>query len=128
MMSVSMNRSIRGNPRIRSRADAYFKEGQSAAGTADDYVRLTVFLAAFLFLAGIGSRFPLCAARYGLVGLAAVLLVISIVQLLSLPGPPPDSRPRRGPSRRARWAASKSGRHGLESAVLRRFSHPLLSA
>lgn len=70
------------------RADAYFTEGQSAAGTADKYVRLTVFLAAVLFLIGIGSRFPVRVARYGLVGVAGVLLAISIVQILSLPGPP----------------------------------------
>jgi hypothetical protein len=73
---------------LSARADAYFNEGQSAAGTADKYVRLTVFLAAVLFLVGIGSRFPVRAARYGLVGVAAVLLVVSIVQLLILPGPP----------------------------------------
>jgi hypothetical protein len=73
---------------LSTQADAYFESGQSAAGTADKYVRLTVFLAAVLFLVGIGSRFPLRAARYGLVGVAAVLLLISIVQLLSLPGPP----------------------------------------
>lgn len=69
---------------LSAQSDAYFREGQSAAGTADKYVRLTVFLAAVLFLVGI----PVRAARYGLVGVAAVLLVISIVQLLSLPGPP----------------------------------------
>ena len=73
---------------LSARADAFFDEGESAAGTADKYVRLTVFLAAVLFLVGIGSRFPVRAARYGLLGVAAVLLVISIVQLLSLPGPP----------------------------------------
>ena len=73
---------------LSARADAYFNEGQSAAGTADKYVRLTVFLAAVLFLVGIGSRFPVRAARYGLVGVAGVLLAISIVQILSLPGPP----------------------------------------
>jgi hypothetical protein len=73
---------------LSARADAYFNEGQSAAGTADKYVRLTVFLAAVLFLIGIGSRFPVRAARYGLVGVAGVLLAISIVQILSLPGPP----------------------------------------
>ena len=73
---------------LSARADAYFNEGQSAAGTADKYVRLTVFLAAVLFLVGIGSRFPVRVARYGLVGVAAALLVISVVQLLSLPGPP----------------------------------------
>ena len=73
---------------LSARADALFSKGESAAGTGDKYVRLTVFLAAVLFLVGIGSRFPVRAARYGLVGVAAVLLVISVVQLLALPGPP----------------------------------------
>jgi hypothetical protein len=73
---------------LSARADALFSKGQSAAGTGDKYVRLTVFLAAVLFLVGIGSRFPVRVARYGLVGVAAVLLVISVVQLLALPGPP----------------------------------------
>jgi hypothetical protein len=65
-----------------------FSRGESAAGTGDKYVRLTVFLAAVLFLVGIGSRFPVRSARYGLIGVAALLLVVSMVQLLSLPGPP----------------------------------------
>jgi hypothetical protein len=73
---------------LTAQATAYFSEGQSAAGTADKYVRLTVLLAAVLFLVGIGSRFPVRLARYGLVGVAAVLLVVSVVQLLGLPGPP----------------------------------------
>jgi hypothetical protein len=63
-------------------------EGESAAATADKYVRLTILLAAVLFLVGIGSRFPVRSARCGLVVVAAVLLVISVVQLLTLPGPP----------------------------------------
>jgi hypothetical protein len=73
---------------LTAQADDYFTEGQSAAATADKYVRLTVFLAAVLFLVGIGSRFPVRVARYGLVAFAAVLLVVSVVQLLGLPGPP----------------------------------------
>lgn len=73
---------------LDAQADTYFSEGESAAGTADKYVRLTVFLAAVLFLVGIGSRFPLRAARYGLNGVAGVLLLIAVVQLLGLPGPP----------------------------------------
>ena len=73
---------------LTAKADAYFGQGESAAGTADKYVRLTVVLAAVLFLVGIGSRFPLRSARYGLVGVAAALLVLSVVQLLGLPGPP----------------------------------------
>jgi hypothetical protein len=73
---------------LSTQADASFRAGEAAAGTADKYVRLTVFLAAVLFLVGIGSRFPVRAARYGLVGVAGVLLIVSIVQLLGLPGPP----------------------------------------
>ena len=67
---------------------ALFSEGQVAAGTADKYVRLTVILAAVLFLVGIGSRFPIRIARYGLITVAGALLVVSLVQLLGLPGPP----------------------------------------
>jgi hypothetical protein len=71
-----------------AQADALFSAGQSAAGTSDKYVRLTVLLAAVLFLVGIGSRFPLPVARYGLIAVAAALLIFSVVQLLGLPGPP----------------------------------------
>lgn len=73
---------------LTARANADFNEGEAAATTADKYVRLTVVLAAVLFLVGIGSRFPVLVARYGLITLAAALLVVSVVQLLSLPGPP----------------------------------------
>ncbi len=73
---------------LNAQADAYFSQGEEAAGTADKYVRLTVVLAAVLFLVGIGSRFPVRVARYGLIGVAGVLLIFSIVQLLGLPGPP----------------------------------------
>ena len=73
---------------LTAQADAYFTQGQDNAATADKYVRLTVLLAAVLFLVGIGSRFPLRAARYGLIGVASALLVVSVLQLLSLPGPP----------------------------------------
>jgi hypothetical protein len=73
---------------LNARADAYFREGEHAAATVDNYVRLTVIFAAVLFLVGIGSRFPVLVARYGLLALAAALLVVSVVQLLGLPGPP----------------------------------------
>jgi hypothetical protein len=73
---------------LNAQADKYFSKGESAAGTADKYVRLTVLLAAVLFLVGIGSRFPLPAARYGLNVVAGVLLIVSFIQLLGLPGPP----------------------------------------
>jgi hypothetical protein len=73
---------------LNRQADERFTEGQSAAGTADRYVRLTVFLAAVLFLVGIGSHFPVRSARYGLIAVAGALFLVSLVELLGLPGPP----------------------------------------
>ena len=73
---------------LGAQGQAEFKEGQAASGTADKYVRLTVFLAAVLFLVGIASHFAARSARYGLIGIASVLLIVSAVQLLGLPGPP----------------------------------------
>ncbi len=73
---------------LDAEADAQFKEGESATGTSDKYVRLTVLLAAILFLIGISSHFPVRAARYGLIATACALLVVSVAQLATLPGPP----------------------------------------
>jgi hypothetical protein len=69
-------------------ADAAFARGSDAGGTSDKYVRDTVFLATVLFLVGISTRFPLRSARYVLLGVGAVMLVFSLVQLLGLRGPP----------------------------------------
>jgi hypothetical protein len=69
-------------------ADETFSSGQAAGGHADEYVRLTVILAAVLFLIGIGSTFRLLGARYALVGVGLTLLVFALVQILQLPAPP----------------------------------------
>jgi hypothetical protein len=79
---------LRVGERLDARADEAFATGASAGKTADDYVRTTVFLAVVLFLVGISAHFPLRSARYGLIGLAAVLLVVSLVRLAQLPGLP----------------------------------------
>jgi hypothetical protein len=73
---------------LDARAERTFAAGQEAGETADKYVRTTVYLASVLFLVGISTHFPLRGVRYGLVGLGAVLLLVSLVQLAQLPGPP----------------------------------------
>lgn len=73
---------------LNAKADAYFAQGQLAATRADKYVRLTVFLAAVLFLVGIGSRLTLSSARYGLLAFAGVLFLAAVAQMIALPGPP----------------------------------------
>jgi len=69
-------------------ADAAFARGESAGGTADKYVRDTVFLATVLFLVGISAHFTIRVGRYALVGVGVALLAFSVVQLLALPAPP----------------------------------------
>jgi hypothetical protein len=80
-----------GEPRSRRldrAAGAYYTAGQSAAGTGDKYIRVTVVLASVLFIVGISSHFPLRTVRYGLVALGAGLLLFAAIEILSLPGPP----------------------------------------
>jgi hypothetical protein len=69
-------------------ADALFAEGAEAAETADRYVRVTVFLATVLFLVGISGHFPVRAARYGLVAVGAIILVLAVAILIVSPKPP----------------------------------------
>jgi len=74
--------------RLDEQADTAFASGAEAGETSDKYVRTTVFLASVLFLVGISTQFPIRGGRYALVGLGAALLVVSLVQLTQLPGPP----------------------------------------
>jgi hypothetical protein len=74
--------------RLDNQANRFFTTGEEAAGTSDKYVRLTVVLAAVLFLVGIGSRIPVRASRYVILAVATALLIVSMVELISLPGPP----------------------------------------
>jgi hypothetical protein len=69
-------------------ASSKFNAGNSAATTADNYIRITVFLAAVLFLVGIGSSFKLVGVRYALIGFGSVLLIASIVLIVQQPGLP----------------------------------------
>ena len=73
---------------LDNQADAKFNAGNAAALTGDNYVRITVFLAAVLFLVGIGSSFKLAGVRYALVAFGSVLLILSIVLILRQPGIP----------------------------------------
>lgn len=69
-------------------ANAKFAVGSQAGLTGDNYVRITVFLAAVLFLVGIGSSFKLVGVRYALITFGSVLLILSIVLIVRQPGLP----------------------------------------
>ena len=61
-------------PRLDRRAEARFRTGERSGGVADEYVRITVILAAVLFLIGIGTTFMGRQIRYGIAGVSTVLL------------------------------------------------------
>jgi hypothetical protein len=69
-------------------AEEKFQEGSHDGLVSDDYIRITVFLAAVLFLVGIGSMFKLTNARYALVGVGTGMLVLAVVLILLQPGLP----------------------------------------
>lgn len=69
-------------------ANAKFSEGSHAGAVGDDYVRITVFLAAVLFLVGIGTSFKLHGVRYALITFGTLLLILSVVLILQQPGLP----------------------------------------
>jgi hypothetical protein len=73
---------------LDNEADLKFNAGNQAALVGDDYVRITVFLAAVLFLVGIGSSFKLYGVRYSLITFGAVLLILSVVLIARQPGLP----------------------------------------
>ena len=69
-------------------ADAYYEQGQKAAETGDNYVRVTVILASVLFLVGLSTQFPLRGVRFALIGVGAALVLFAGVLILTMPGPP----------------------------------------
>ena len=73
---------------LDNRASNYYSLGEQAGSNADGYVRTTVYLATVLFLVGISGHFKVRGARMGLIGVAGVILVFSVVSLILAPKPP----------------------------------------
>jgi hypothetical protein len=73
---------------LNAAADKNYAAGAKAGSNADDYVRVTVYLATVLFLVAISGHFRLRGARFALVAVGVVVLVISLTTLTTLPPPP----------------------------------------
>jgi hypothetical protein len=73
---------------LDSKANTYYSLGEQAGGNADGYVRTTVYLATVLFLVGISGHFKVRGARIGLISIAGVILVFSVISLIAAPKPP----------------------------------------
>jgi hypothetical protein len=70
---------------LTEEATAKFSEGTKARATADDYVRITVFLATVLVLMAVSQRFEIKSIRTGLIILSFGLLAFGILNLFMLP-------------------------------------------
>jgi hypothetical protein len=71
--------------RLEANAAEHFVGGEEATERADQYVLVTVFLAAVLFFAGISLRFAWWPMRVSIVALGVVFLVIAVIRILGLP-------------------------------------------
>ncbi len=69
----------------RHHADKALESAKSARETGEDYVRLTVFLATILFLVAIAQRFTHKVPRFGLLGIAAIAMSVTLVILATYP-------------------------------------------
>ena len=69
----------------QAKAEAKDIESKDAGQNGDDYVLLTLLLAAALFFAGVTTSFKLELARLVLLGLSSVLLAYCISQIATLP-------------------------------------------
>ncbi len=62
-----------------------YDHGVASRETADKYVRLTVILAAVLFLVAVGQRFKIRGVRLAVLGVAGALIAYSLVLLIIYP-------------------------------------------
>jgi hypothetical protein len=74
--------------RFDASAERHYLLGEEAGSNSDGYVRTTVYLATVLFLVGISGHFRVRAARLGLIGVGAVILVFASALLIAAPKPP----------------------------------------
>jgi hypothetical protein len=73
---------------LNATADHLYSSGSSDGNHADDYVRLTVYLATVLFLVAISGHFKFRSIRVALIGVSGAVLVFALIQLAALPRPP----------------------------------------
>ena len=70
---------------LADEASKAFDEGVHSRENGEHYVRVTVILAAVLFLVAIGQRFKIKGVRYAVMVVAAVFLVYGVVLIVTYP-------------------------------------------
>ncbi len=84
-MPQYVNPQIQQGIAVNEQADRVFDAGTAARDQAEDYVRTTVIFATVLFLLALSQRFRLRNVRFGVVGVAAALMVYGVVTIVTFP-------------------------------------------
>ncbi len=84
-MSEYHNSLVEQGATLNEAASVTFEAGTAARENADRYVRQTVLLATVLFLVAVGQRFTFRAVRMTAGAIAAVLMVIAVAGIATLP-------------------------------------------
>lgn len=71
--------------RLDAEADDLLVHGEEARRVADDYVRITVFLATVLFLVAIGQRFRRHGVRVAMFAISVAIMSIAVFTVVTLP-------------------------------------------
>ena len=79
VMAEFHNALLEQSKRLNTEATAAFKQGTEARETAEKYVRITVVLATVLFLIALAQRFKIRKVRFGMLVVAASLMVYALV-------------------------------------------------
>lgn len=80
-----LDAQLAGYQETQTKAEAIDLESKQAGENGDEYVLITLLLAAALFFAGVTTSFKVHAARLVLISLAAVLIAYCISRIVELP-------------------------------------------
>ena len=84
-MPEYVNPQLELGSELNELATRKFEEGTVARSRADDYIRTTVMLATVLFLIALSQRFKVRGVRYGVLGVAAGLMIFGLATILTFP-------------------------------------------
>jgi len=84
-MQEYTNANSRESADLGREADSYFQIAVNSRQNADQYVRVTVFLATVLLLTALGQRFDIIGPRVAVVAIACILLILSTCWVLTFP-------------------------------------------
>ncbi|MGB8769203.1 MAG: hypothetical protein WCC92_06295 [Candidatus Korobacteraceae bacterium] len=79
------NAELEASVKLGNQASEFFEQGSKAREISDGYVRVTVLLATVLLLTAIGQRFHTASVRIAITVLAAALILIPLVRIITLP-------------------------------------------